>query len=145
MVTSHLDTCCRAYEEMYRKIASVEESDLQGVSGCKIPCNFLQYRVMGEPLNARSSDQELTMWMATTNVEIKTEEFIYPFRSFVADVGGILGLFLGVSFLSLLDVIKGGMTFYRLFRKKLDSGNVTAQNELELGTGDTKNELEFDE
>ena len=103
---------------MYANISSVEESNLQKVSGCMNPCNFLQYKVMGEPLSHPSTVQQLKMWMATSNIEIKTEEFIYPFQSFVADIGGTLGLFLGVSFLSLLDAVQAGITFYRFITKQ---------------------------
>ena len=103
---------------MYRNISSVEESALPRASGCKTPCKFLEYKVMGDALNDPTTVQQLSMWMVTTNVELKTEEFIYPFQSVVADVGGTLGLFLGVSFLSLLDAVQVGITFYRFITKQ---------------------------
>lgn len=121
---------------MNRNIRAVEESALEKASGCKTPCNFLEYKAMGDPLNDPTTVQQLSMWMVTTNVELKTEEFTYPFRSLVADVGGTLGLFLGVSFLSLLDVVQSGITFYRFIRNDLVSGSIDSKNEQDLGSGD---------
>ena len=40
---------------------------------------------------------------SSTNVVVKEEDFIYPFQSYLAEVGGALGLFLGFSFVGLLD------------------------------------------
>ena len=36
---------------------------------------------------------------SSNSVTVKEEIFLYPFESFVAEFGGCLGLFLGVSFL----------------------------------------------
>ena len=40
---------------------------------------------------------------SSTNVVVKEEDFIYPFESYLAEVGGALGLFLGFSFVGLWD------------------------------------------
>ena len=40
---------------------------------------------------------------SSTNVVVKEEDLIYPFQSYLAEVGGALGLFLGFSFVGLLD------------------------------------------
>ena len=42
----------------------------------------------------------------TTEVVTKKEVWAYPLLSFVAEFGGALGLFLGVSFLSLWDLLE---------------------------------------
>ena len=42
----------------------------------------------------------------TTEVVTKKEVWAYPMLSFVAEFGGALGLFLGVSFLSLWDLLE---------------------------------------
>ena len=43
---------------------------------------------------------------ATLEVTVKQEIFIYPFSSFLAEVGGALGLFLGFSFFMFWDFLK---------------------------------------
>ena len=42
---------------------------------------------------------------SSTNVVVKEEDFIYPFESYLAEVGGALGLFLGFSFVGLWDTL----------------------------------------
>ena len=41
------------------------------------------------------------------NIEIETEVEAFPFVSLVADVGGVLGLFLGFNILMIWDFIHG--------------------------------------
>ena len=41
------------------------------------------------------------------NIEIETEVEAFPFVSLVADVGGVLGLFLGFNILMIWDFING--------------------------------------
>ena len=41
------------------------------------------------------------------NIEVEKEVPAFPFVSFVADVGGVLGLFLGFNFLMIWDFIHG--------------------------------------
>ena len=43
------------------------------------------------------------------SVEVLTEEEAYPFLSLVADVGGVLGLFIGFNFLMVWDWIVMGL------------------------------------
>ena len=42
-------------------------------------------------------------------VEVQREEFAYPTISLVADVGGVLGLFIGFNFLMIWDWIVWGV------------------------------------
>ena len=52
---------------------------------------------------------------ATTQVTLKEEVYMYPFRSFLAEFGGALGMFLGFSFLMVWDFIKWVLDTYRIF------------------------------
>ena len=40
------------------------------------------------------------------HVLVETEQLIYPFSSLLAEFGGVLGLFLGVSFITLWDGVE---------------------------------------
>ena len=42
---------------------------------------------------------------SSNSVTVREETLLYPFPSFMAEFGGCLGLFLGVSFLSLWEVL----------------------------------------
>ena len=51
--------------------------------------------------------------------KIRNEVEIYPFVSFVCDLGGSLGLFVGFSFLTLLDFFDFAFEKCKLFRQCL--------------------------
>ena len=48
-------------------------------------------------------------------ITVAKEELIYPFTSFIPEVGGCLGLFLGFSFLMGLDLLRE--SFIRLKKR----------------------------
>ena len=50
---------------------------------------------------------EIEFWLsiASKSVEVLREELSYPFLSLVADIGGVLGLFIGFNFLMIWDGI----------------------------------------
>ena len=53
------------------------------------------------------------LMLATEKMTVKTETLFYPLRSFIAEVGGALGLFLGFSFVMVVD----GLETFILFIK----------------------------
>ena len=53
--------------------------------------------------SANSTEVQLVFQSST--VEILKEEQAYSIESFVADMGGVLGLFVGFNFLQIWDII----------------------------------------
>ena len=52
-------------------------------------------------------DQAMFSISFSTNVlTVMEEQYVYPMDSFIAEVGGALGLFLGFSFLMIWDLIQ---------------------------------------
>ena len=51
---------------------------------------------------------------ASTEIRVETEVWGYPTISFIADLGGSLGLFVGVSFLSAWDFLEYLFLRFRL-------------------------------
>ena len=47
----------------------------------------------------------LTPYFTTNSVKVLREEEEYPFASLIADVGGVLGLFIGFNFLMVWELI----------------------------------------
>ena len=47
----------------------------------------------------------LTPYFTTNSVKVMREEEEYPFASLIADVGGVLGLFIGFNFLMVWEWI----------------------------------------
>ena len=91
---------------------------MQKLSGCKTPCHYVEYKILGEPVSDHSESNGIDIWMTTRTVIVIREELIFPFQSLIADVGGILGLFLGISFLSLFDVIESAVDLYKVIRQQ---------------------------
>ena len=73
------------------------------------PCTYYNY--------VRSKEIEFTLdntggigfmfGFSTKTLTVKEETLLYPFESFLAEFGGSLGLFLGLSFLSLWEFFTG--------------------------------------
>ena len=100
-------------------------------TGCKIPCTHYEYEVVGEPQSGNkemiagdtgyvlqealimnllhhflfSSSYFFGFNFASTDVSVKKEGLTYPPVSFISELGGSLGLFVGFSFLTLWDWI----------------------------------------
>ena len=84
--------------------------DLDGIykkTGCLKPCHYLKYWVEGDgiPTTYKSDNFLFSLVSVSNNTYVETEMPVYPWTSFVAEFGGSLGLFLGVSFMSLWDGI----------------------------------------
>ena len=64
---------------------------------------------------------DVTLWNTSPFTLVETEELLYDLSSFIAEVGGILGLFLGFSFMAIWDE---GVALTKLiatmYGKKLD-------------------------
>ena len=48
---------------------------------------------------------ELEVRFATSSITILKEQFAFSFQSLVADIGGVLGLFIGFNFLSVWELL----------------------------------------
>ena len=48
----------------------------------------------------------VSVWAITNDTTVETEILIYPMTSLVAEFGGVLGLFLGVSFMTVWDGVQ---------------------------------------
>ena len=57
------------------------------------------------------------MMFPSTEITLEEEEYVYPFISFVAEFGGALGMFLGFSFLMVLDFLYFGIITLCKYRK----------------------------
>ena len=78
-------------------------------TGCYRPCLYRTYQQFEEitEKNFSPGDQTtLSIILASSEVTTRRENFVYPLISFISEVGGALGLFLGFSFLSLWDLIQ---------------------------------------
>ena len=56
-----------------------------------------------DPIIVPQEDTELILAYTGNSIEVQKEEEAYSFLSLVADVGGVLGLFIGFNFLMIWD------------------------------------------
>ena len=61
------------------------------------------------PIDVPQSSLELVIAYAGNSIEVQREEEVYSLLSLVADVGGVLGLFIGFNFLMLWHWIVWGI------------------------------------
>ena len=86
---------------------SLDQRNLTNHTGCPLPCSFTVYSLAEEPFNSVGFEPKvgLDVMFGQRIITVDKEVFIYPFNSFIAEIGGSLGLFLGFSFLMGLDMI----------------------------------------
>ena len=99
----------------------LEELDvIERLTGCGKPCHYLEYKFHGDkiPSSFRSSHDHyiFSLFAITKYTSVWKEELLYPASTMIAEVGGILSLFLGVSFMTIWDgaiLIKEHIPFYK--------------------------------
>ena len=57
-------------------------------------------------MNCLFSTNAVLLNFVSTEVEIRREAFVYKGTNLLAEIGGALGLFLGVSFLSVWEILE---------------------------------------
>ena len=100
-------------------LSQANENDLYDMTGCLSPCEKNQYSLFKGPIEkivahwSHDTLGELHLRFIIEDSTYKEEEqyIIYDMNSFIADVGGYMGLLLGSSLLSLYNEIES------LFRK----------------------------
>ena len=58
--------------------------------------------------------------MASSELRIEKEAYVYPAISFIGEFGGSLGLFLGVSFLTIFDILDIILKIFEYFQKQIN-------------------------
>ena len=97
-------TNLRKREEIYEALRVTDLEDITKMTGCKKPCSYLKYQFLRqEPSILQSEHYAFSLWAVSNKTTIRTEQLIYPLTSLVAEFGGTLGLFLGISFITLWD------------------------------------------
>ena len=95
------------YSEIYQALIEIRFQTEQD-----LPCRYKEYKIVDTPLNANGKSRTMKLIRSTNDVFVKTEQFVYPFSSFLAEFGGALGLFLGFSFMWMWDVLQIFVNFF---------------------------------
>ena len=95
------------FEWIYKSLVNADSDAITKRTGCKVPCNYKEYKFVQSSPNPIPNPQSVAFWAASHKTHIEEEVLIYPFTSLVAEFGGSLGLFLGFSFLAIWHEIRG--------------------------------------
>ena len=93
------------YDNIYEKLRTADLKDIFKLTGCLKPCQYKKYSFLGErePSLIKLDDTVAFSLWAVSNTRVSREHLIYPMASLIAEFGGALSLFLGVSFITLWD------------------------------------------
>ena len=85
----------------------------------KAPCQYNEYKLVGEPEESKNPDGERTIELALSDTMMTSvkEEKLYGFLTFLAEFGGALGLFVGWSLLSVFDLVDVIRNAWREWKK----------------------------
>ena len=89
-------------------LSQAESSKIKELTGCIKPCQYKKYTFIGERNPSAFTGSKyrfFSLWAVSEKTKVGTEKLIYPLSNLIAEFGGILGLFLGFSFISLWDNI----------------------------------------
>ena len=93
------------FERSFYELGKEDRSVIEGLTGCLFPCTYTEYRV-GATLERPWQNFGLHVAFGSMETILRQEVYVYPFISLVSDLGGTLGLFLGFSFFSVMDIVK---------------------------------------
>ena len=108
----------RKYENLYGNLIVEDLDGIYKRTGCLKPCHYMKYWIEGDrlPTSFKSNNFLFGLNSVSNDTFVETELLIYPWTSLVAEFGGTLSLFLGVSFMSLWDgihFIREGLQFVK--------------------------------
>jgi hypothetical protein len=93
-----------AHEKSYYNLGSLRRQDLMKTTGCSIPCQYWEFKMVGSPVKtAPASFYGFQLGFAKSEYVEEKEVYLYDLTSFVSEFGG--ALFLGFSFFSCWDVL----------------------------------------
>lgn len=113
-----------ALANISRELYEADNNDIYDMTGCLSSCEKDQYSLSAELLKSEYASKwqgdtpcelHLQFRMLDSSYEEKEQYIIYELDSFIADVGGYMGLLLGCSLLSLYSAIEAFLS--HLLRK----------------------------
>ena len=95
----------REYNRIFENIRWADLNTIANLTQCIKPCKYKKYSFLGDqkPSLFKSDYVAFALWAVSDNTRVATEQLVYPVSSLIAEFGGCLSLFLGVSFVTLWD------------------------------------------
>ena len=95
----------RDYEREFLLLSQVEEREVLQATNCLPPCQYSEFKLV-QNNKGFYAYYGMNLAYATTEIVTETEDWVYPGLSFIAEFGGALGLFVGVSFYTFWDIME---------------------------------------
>uniref|UniRef100_A0A914VSY0 Uncharacterized protein n=1 Tax=Plectus sambesii TaxID=2011161 RepID=A0A914VSY0_9BILA len=95
-----ISLCSAAFASIKDKVK--DECSDNCLSACE-HTRYKQLKTVGSSINATEAHFNISIW--TFEYQIFSETFVWTFESFIAALGGLLGLWIGLSFLLLLRFV----------------------------------------
>ena len=113
----------REYNKIFENIRWADLNTIAKLTQCIKPCKYKKYSFMGDrkPSVFKSDYVAFSLWALSENTRVATEQLVYPVSSLIAEFGGTLSLFLGVSFVTIWDNFCLFSVIYRIVIKKTKS------------------------
>ena len=113
----------REYYRMFDQIRRTDLDNIAKLTNCIKPCKYKKYSLLGDrkPSVFPTDDVAFSLWAVSENTRVATEQLVYPLSSLIAEFGGTLSLFLGVSFVTIWDNFCLFSVIYRIVIKKTKS------------------------
>ena len=92
-------------DEFYISLARASRQEVEAV-GCLYPCTYTQYTVAHTDRFDMFGQFGVGFGFASVATTVRREVYIYSTLSFISDLGGSLGLFVGFSFFGLWDIFQ---------------------------------------
>ena len=106
------------YANVHLDIYEYNKRKFTRKTGCQIPCQYTEYNIVDYELIEKEYDA-IFIKFASDEIDVEIEEFMYDWISFIAECGGALGLFLGFSFMTILDMLTSCKNFMAKIIKKI--------------------------
>uniref|UniRef100_T1IU26 Uncharacterized protein n=1 Tax=Strigamia maritima TaxID=126957 RepID=T1IU26_STRMM len=106
-MNSTLPFCNSLLEAEQLKHIILQRQFAQKDFNCKRPCTVTLFSLQTIYGSEKQSGITIAVTFSTNTRQIVSEYFIYPFSALVSDLGGSIGLFLGVSLLSFMKFVHG--------------------------------------
>ena len=103
------------FDAEYYNLAANMKVDIES-TGCLYPCTYIRYEV-GFTRKSPLGHFGISMMFGSLTTTVHREYYIYPILSFISDIGGSLGLFIGFSFFMMWDILKEFIIFLKYLRK----------------------------
>lgn len=99
-------------ESAHHQLATSGPKEFLSTSGCLVPCSHHEYDVDKKSYDAQLysdfrpfNTTGITLSLSDTDVRVVRDAFLYGVDDLIGDLGGCLGMFLGISLVSIYQML----------------------------------------